>query len=108
MSEVTAKTPTYDRRRSGRLALLEEFWHYFSENRGAVMGLAFFVFICLVAIFAELIAPHGATVQYRDALLKPPAWQDGGEWRFLLGTDAASSTARAIRCSSAASWCRWR
>jgi len=88
MSEVTAKAPTYDRRRSGRLALLEEFWHYFSENRGAVMGLAFFVFICLVAIFAELIAPHGATVQYRDALLKPPAWQDGGEWRFLLGTDA--------------------
>ncbi len=88
MSEVAAKTKTYDKRRGGRLALLEEFWHYFSENRGAVMGLAFFVFICLVAIFANVIAPHGPIDQYRDALLKPPAWQQGGEWRFLLGTDA--------------------
>ncbi len=88
MSEVAAKTRTYDKRRGGRLALLEEFWHYFSENRGAVMGLAFFVFICLVAIFAGVIAPHGPIDQYRDALLKPPAWQQGGEWRFLLGTDA--------------------
>ena len=52
------------------------------------MGLAFFVFICLVAIFAGVIAPHGPIDQYRDALLKPPAWQQGGEWRFLLGTDA--------------------
>ena len=88
MSEIAAKTKTYDKRRGGRLALLEEFWHYFSENRGAVMGLAFFVFICLVAIFANFIAPHGPIDQYRDALLQPPVWQDGGEWRFLLGTDA--------------------
>ncbi len=88
MSEIAAKTTTYDKRRSGRLALLEEFWNYFSENRGAVMGLAFFVFICLVAIFANVIAPHGPIEQYRDALLNPPVWQEGGQWRFLLGTDA--------------------
>lgn len=67
---------------------LAEFWFYFSENRGAVIGLAFFVLICLLAIFASLIAPHSATEQYRDALLIPPVWQEGGDWRFLLGTDA--------------------
>jgi dipeptide transport system permease protein len=88
MAETTAPAPTYDTRSSGRLALLEEFWRYFSENRGAVMGLAFFLFICLVALGADLIAPHGPTDQYRDALLKPPVWEEGGDWRFLLGTDA--------------------
>ncbi len=88
MSEQTANTPELDTRPAGRIALLIEFWQYFRENRGAVGGLVFFVFICLVAIFADFIAPHGATTQYRDALLVPPVWQEGGDWRYLLGTDA--------------------
>ncbi len=71
-----------------RQSALGEFWHYFRENRGAVMGLFFFIAICLIAIFADLLAPHSPIEQYRDALLTPPVWQDGGEWRFLLGTDA--------------------
>jgi len=77
-----------DTRKTGRLAMLQEFWSYFSENRGAVIGLWFFVFICLVAVFANFIAPHGETEQFRDALLTPPVWQEGGQWKFLLGTDA--------------------
>ena len=88
MSEAAAETAAADTRQTGRLALIAEFWAYFSENRGAVYGLLFFVFICLVAIFAGFIAPHGPYEQFRDALLKPPVFQDGGEWRFLLGTDA--------------------
>jgi len=71
-----------------RKSALAEFWHYFRENRGAVIGLVFFSGICLVAIFADILAPHSPIQQYRDALLTPPVWQDGGEWRFLLGTDA--------------------
>ncbi|MEN8189543.1 MAG: dipeptide ABC transporter permease DppC [Thermodesulfobacteriota bacterium] len=67
---------------------LAEFWSYFKENTGAVMGLVFFVFIVLVALFAPLVAPHGPNEQFRDALLQPPFWQDGGATRFLLGTDA--------------------
>ena len=69
------------------MALLREFWFYFSENRGAVIGMWFFLFVCVVAILADVIAPHGATEQYRDALLKPPFWMEGGDPRFLLGTD---------------------
>src|SRR5690242_15760630 len=84
---ATAEPVQTDTRRTGRLALLTEFWAYFSENRGAVIGLVFFVFICLVAIFAGFIAPHGPDDQFRDALLKPPVFQEGGDWRFLLGTD---------------------
>jgi dipeptide transport system permease protein len=41
-----------------------------------------------LAIFADAIAPYGPTEQFRDALLEPPVWQEGGSTRFLLGTDA--------------------
>ncbi len=88
VSELIADPAEIELRPTGRMALLTEFWAYFSENRGAVVGLCFFIFICLVAIFAGFISPHGPDDQFRDALLKPPIFQDGGEWRFLLGTDA--------------------
>ncbi|WP_276946710.1 ABC transporter permease subunit, partial [Haematobacter massiliensis] len=35
-----------------------------------------------------LIAPHDPAMQYRDSLLVPPIWQEGGKSGFLLGTDA--------------------
>ncbi|KGJ05150.1 dipeptide transport system permease protein [Paracoccus halophilus] len=71
-----------------RRQLLREFWFYFSQNRGAVLGLAVFVLLVLTAVFASLLAPHDPTQQYRDALLVPPVWAEGGRAEFLLGTDA--------------------
>jgi dipeptide transport system permease protein len=47
--------------------------------------------ICIIvlgAAFAEVVAPHEPFRQFRDHLLVPPAWQDGGSAQFLLGTDA--------------------
>ncbi len=87
MTVETLETIVIDRRRAGKLALLLDFWRYFRENHGAVAGLAVFVVICLMAIFAGAIAPYGPSEQFRDALLQPPVWQ-GGTARFLLGTDA--------------------
>lgn len=66
---------------------LREFWHYFRENRGAVIGLWVFVAFVLVALLANVIAPHDPTQQFRDALLQPPVWQEGGSWTYILGTD---------------------
>src|SRR5690606_35971132 len=66
---------------------LREFWHYFSVNRGAVLGLVVFTLLLLLAIFAPLIAPHLPDQQYRDALLTPPIWDARGDPRFILGTD---------------------
>ena len=71
-----------------RRQMLKEFWFYFSQNRGAVAGLVVFVLLVLTAIFAPLIAPHDPTQQFRDALLVPPFWEQGGRSEFLLGTDA--------------------
>jgi dipeptide transport system permease protein len=67
---------------------LREFWAYFSENRGAVGGLAVICVVVLGAILADVIAPHDPTMQNREAFLLPPAWQAGGSWSFPLGTDA--------------------
>ncbi len=69
-------------------AVLAEFWFYFSENRGAVIGLYVFLALIAIALLAPLIAPHSPTEQFRDALLLPPFWQEGGRASFLLGTDA--------------------
>lgn len=71
-----------------RPSAFAEFWHYFSENRGAVIGLWVFIALILLAILAPLIAPHDPTAQARDALLLPPAWSEGGNSSYLLGTDA--------------------
>jgi dipeptide transport system permease protein len=73
---------------NGRRQMLAEFWHYFSKNRGAVTGLVVFILLVLIAVFAPLLAPHNPDQQFRDHLLSPPFWQDGGSLTFLLGTDA--------------------
>ncbi|TCS67387.1 ABC transporter permease subunit [Primorskyibacter sedentarius] len=80
MTEAAATAP----KRPGRLA---EFWQYFSENRGAVIGMWTFGILVLLALLADVIAPHSATEQFREATLQPPVWQEGGSWTFPLGTD---------------------
>ncbi|MBA4489869.1 ABC transporter permease subunit [Paracoccus sp. S1E-3] len=67
---------------------LREFWSSFRENRGAVIGLFVFLGFLVVALLAPVLAPYAPDAQYRDALLVPPFWQEGGSTRFLLGTDA--------------------
>ncbi|OCA52402.1 dipeptide ABC transporter permease DppC [Photorhabdus namnaonensis] len=66
---------------------MQEFWYYFKRNKGAVVGLVYIVLMLLVALLAGVLAPHSASEQFRDALLTPPVWQDGGSWQFILGTD---------------------
>lgn len=65
----------------------QEFWHYFKRNKGAVVGLVYIILMLVMAIGAGLLAPHAPAEQFRDALLKPPVWQEGGSWTFILGTD---------------------
>ncbi len=71
-----------------RLAMFLEFWHYFRQNHGALIGLIVFATIVVIAIFAPVFAPHAPNEQFREHLLTPPVWQQGGMEQFLLGTDA--------------------
>lgn len=66
---------------------LQEFWHYFKRNKGAVIGLVYIVLMFVIAAGADVIAPHGPAEQFRDSLLSPPVWMEGGSWHFILGTD---------------------
>ncbi|MBG5926703.1 dipeptide ABC transporter permease DppC [Providencia rettgeri] len=66
---------------------LQEFWHYFKRNKGAVVGMFYIILMVLIAIFAGILAPHAPDEQFRDFLLAPPVWEDGGSWQFILGTD---------------------
>jgi dipeptide transport system permease protein len=63
------------------------FWLAFSENRGAVIALGVLVLIVLAAIFADLVAPHRPTEQFRAFVKLPPFWETGGNRAFPLGTD---------------------
>jgi peptide/nickel transport system permease protein len=45
------------------------------------------VVMTFVALFAPLIAPHSPTEQSLPDKLRPPAWQEGGSSKHLLGTD---------------------
>src|SRR5262245_55964922 len=64
------------------------FWRSFRENRGAVLGLAVVSVIVFVAIFANVLAPHNPLEQFRGFTRLPPAWAEGGNPNFPLGTDA--------------------
>ena len=46
------------------------------------------VVMVVVAVLAPLVAPHSATEQSLPDKLRPPAWQEGGSAKHLLGTDA--------------------
>ncbi len=84
MAQVLAPVPT----QSAPPGPLREFWISFSANRGAVIGLGVVIALLLVAVFAPLIAPHVPDQTNSAVFLKPPAWQEGGAWTYVLGTDA--------------------
>ena len=70
-----------------KLQRFQEFWYYFKENKGAVVGLIIVSIFLLLALLANFIAPYSPSEQFRDFTLQPPVWQEGGSWQFILGTD---------------------
>src|SRR5690606_33265361 len=67
-----------------------DLWYSFTHSPVAIIAAILTVGMILAAIFAPLIAPHNpydlASLTIMDASL-PPAWETGGDPRFLLGTD---------------------
>jgi dipeptide transport system permease protein len=88
MADLPLRVTAPAERSPGPPGPFTEFWRYFRENRGAVAGLWFVGLLVFVAVFAGFVAPHSPSEQFRDRLLAPPVWQEGGTWTFILGTDA--------------------
>ena len=51
------------------------------------ISFSIIVVLVLAAVFAPLLAPHSPTEQSLPDKLRPPAWQEGGSMKHLLGTD---------------------
>jgi peptide/nickel transport system permease protein len=67
-----------------------DVWYSFRTSPMAI-GAAVIAFVCIFcALFAQWVAPHNpfdlATLELSDARL-PPVWQEGGTFKYLLGTD---------------------
>lgn len=77
-TEITSSTPQTP---------LQEFWYYFRQNKGAVIGLTFIAAVFFICICAPFVSPYDPIVQHRDALLLPPAWMENGSLSYFLGTD---------------------
>lgn len=56
-------------------------------HKGLLAGGFIVLALVLIAIFAPLLAPHDPYVQSLSSRLLPPAWEKGGRWEYLLGTD---------------------
>ncbi len=71
------------------------------QRQRGIIGQAFFsirhypiipllilaIMLIIPAIFANVISPHDPVqLNLRDRLM-PPAWQEGGSWQYVLGTD---------------------
>lgn len=76
------------RETSPTLQRMQDFIYGFASNKGAVVGFCVMLVLIVVALLAPWIAPHSPSQQFRDAVLLPPAWLDGGRAAYLLGTDA--------------------
>src|SRR6201993_2463506 len=79
-TEVIALPPRSPPRIFSRLSFLRP--NDFPVIPALILGL-----IALVAIFANVLAPHNPEIGSLTARFKPPFWQTGGSTRYLLGTD---------------------
>ena len=58
-----------------------------TQNRAGLFGLIGVMVVIIAAFAAPLLAPHDPLDQDLQLRLQPPAWIDGGNWSYPLGTD---------------------
>jgi dipeptide transport system permease protein len=87
MTAETMETPAVAAPTATPPHRFREFWGYFSANHGAVAGLFIIIGVVLVALLADVLAPHSPYLTNPSIALKPPFWQEGGSISYPLGTD---------------------
>ncbi len=68
-------------------SLAKDSMRRLAKNKMAMAGLVVIVVFLFIAIFADKLAPHNPLQIYPGMTYLPPSWQEGGDPRFLLGTD---------------------
>lgn len=57
------------------------------ESKAALVSACFILMLVMLALFANVIAPHDPQAMSLVDRMLPPAWNAEGDMRFLLGTD---------------------
>ena len=89
---MSALPPTAPAAAPGLLARLldSDVWFSFRTSPMAILAAVIALLCTFCAVFAPWVSPHNpfdlATLNLSDARL-PPAWEDGGNQTYLLGTD---------------------
>ena len=80
-----ADSSTHTALSGGALAVVSRFWK--SLDWPLRIAVALLVVFVLVAVLGPWITPHDPLKGSLRARLLPPAWQDGGDWSYVFGTD---------------------
>jgi peptide/nickel transport system permease protein len=71
-------------------ALDSDIFHSFKQSKVTMLAALVAALYFLCALLAPWISPHNpfdlASIELMDSLI-PPMWEDGGDKRFILGTD---------------------
>jgi dipeptide transport system permease protein len=81
MTAEVLKTPVVVAQRAHRRIRCWQFWSISSKfrRRGGLVVIAVLV---LLALFADVVAPHSRSSPTIRPFLKPPFWQQGGSTRL--------------------------
>ncbi|QXO17329.1 MULTISPECIES: ABC transporter permease [Vibrio] len=84
MSQVVAAPSRWERFKQS------DFLYYFLRDKVAMVSFVIFMVVLVTSLVSPLIAPSNpydlTSIDIMDSEL-PPSWLDGGDERFLLGTD---------------------
>jgi ABC-type dipeptide/oligopeptide/nickel transport system permease subunit len=67
--------------------MIREFWYFFRQNRGAVVGLVIVGIFAVLALLAPIVSPYDPSFINDGQFTVPPMWQAGGNAHFIMGTD---------------------
>ena len=85
MSTATTTPAVTAERAAPMPGALRLFWRSFAQNRGAVLGLAITLSLVVIALLADVIAPHSPIEQFRDHFLHAPGLAAGRQRDFPAG-----------------------
>ncbi|MEZ4621788.1 MAG: ABC transporter permease [Caldilineaceae bacterium] len=93
MSTQTTTKPIHVANRTAANQLLDQprsatFRQRFWRSRRAVVGLAFLLLVCLIALLSPVLAPYPASQQDPERVQLPPFSTSNSDTFHLLGTDA--------------------
>ncbi|NWQ44611.1 ABC transporter permease [Bacillus sp. EB106-08-02-XG196] len=85
--KTTSLVETKNNKVKGKQNSLWRWSKLLLQSKTGTLGFIIVLSVIIVAIFADVIAPHDPAQNNLGDMLKPPVWLDGGSSTYILGTD---------------------